>query len=418
MEKTNQKKPGYRTITYRFRLYCEHMHWLKETKQMYNKVLAFYYDVISKEPAIWDVPKLQMMRQLELLTVGARGEEAADAKYPIPYEKVPLYFRRAAINDAIRLQGSFRSGAEQGAQPAESFDASPIYYKGMYKEFTSTSVRLKVFNGDKWVWEDCSIDTCGRTMPAEEQIMSPVLVLNKGRAMLHVPVKEEVEDVRTVKERLGGEEKLCAAYFPNSDTMAVLVVLNAEGKLLKTKFINGGRELAHRKKVCLKRIEENRKSMGGDKEKLPAEENKTLKEKIHRITDDVAHKVSREIVDFCVEQNVNILVVPNYKQSMDFNRIGYVSATSYDWLGRRIISYTRYKAFGEGIVTATASTKDIASRCYQCGEPVKKYNEGYRPGKNFHGGKNYVCPNGHQGSSYFNSAMNVGRNFLGHMSAK
>jgi len=241
-------------------------------------------------------------------------------------------------------------------------------------------------------------------------------VLGKNRAMLHVPVKEEVEDVRTVKERLGGEEKLCAAYFPNSDTMAVLVVLNAEGTLLKTKFINGGRELAHHKKVCLKHIEENRKSMGGDREKLPAEENKALKEKIHRITDDVAHKVSREIVDFCVEQNVNILVVPNYKQSMDFNRIGYVSATSYDWLGRRIISYTRYKAFGEGIVTATASTKDIASRCYQCGEPVKKYNEGHRPGKSFHGGKNFVCPNGHQGSSYFNSAMNVAKNFLTHMS--
>lgn len=411
------KKPGYRTITYRFRLYCEHMHWLKETKQMYNRILAFYYDVICKEPAIWDVPKLQMMRRLELLTVGARGEDAADVKYPIPQEKVPLYFRRAAINDAIRLQGSLRSGAERGAQPAESFDASPIYYKGMYKEFTSTSVRLKVFNGDKWVWEDCTIDTCGRTMPAEEQMLSPVLVLEKGRAMLHVPVKEEVEDVRTVKERLGGEEKLCAAYFPNSDTMAVLVVLNAKGELLKTKFINGGRELAHRKKVYLKRIEENRKSMGGDKDKLPADENKSLKEKIHRITDDTAHKVSREIVDFCAEQGVTILVVPNYKQSMDFNRIGYVSATSYDWLGRRIISYTRYKAFGEGIVTATASTKDIASRCHKCGEPVKKYNKNYRPGKNFHGGKNYVCPNGHQGNSYFNSAMNVGMNFLEHMGA-
>ena len=394
------------------------MHWLKETKAMYNRALAFYYDVISREPDIWDVPKLQMMRRLELLTIGARGEESGNIKYPVPFEKVPLYFRRAAINDAIRLQGSLRSGGGKGAKPAEHFDASPIYYKGMYKEFTSTSVRLKVFNGDKWVWEDCTIDTCGRTMPAEDQLMSPILVLGKNRAMLHVPVKEEVEDVRTVKERLGGEEKLCAAYFPNSDTMAVLVVLNAEGTLLKTKFINGGRELAHRKKVCLKRIEENRKSMGGDREKLSAEENKALKEKIHRITDDVAHKVSREIVDFCVEQNVNILVVPNYKQSMDFNRIGYVSATSYDWLGRRIISYTRYKAFGEGIVTATASTKDIASRCYQCGEPVKKYNEGHRPGKNFHGGKNYVCPNGHQGSSYFNSAMNVGRNFLGHMSAK
>lgn len=370
------KKNGYRTITYRFRLYCEHMHWLKETKQMYNRVLAFYYNVISSEPAIWEVPKLQMMRQLELLTVGARGEESTGTKYPVPFEKEPLYFRRAAINDAIRLQGSLRSGEEKGAKPAESFDASPIYYKGMYKEFTGTSVRLKLYNGDKWVWENCIIDTCGRSVPSEEQMMSPIIVPEKGRAMLHIPVKEEVEDVRTVKERLEGKEKICAIYFPNSDTMAVMVVLDSEGRLLASKFIHGGKELAHRKQVLLDRITENRRSMGYGQEEqdrcvLPEDENKSIKEKIHRITDNVAHKVSREIVEFCKEQQVSIIVVPNYKQSMDFNHIGYIAATSYDWLGRRIISYTRYKAFGEGIVTATASTKDIASRCHKCGEPVK-----------------------------------------------
>ena len=100
---------------------------------------------------------------------------------------------------------------------------------------------------------------------------------------------------------------------------------------------------------------------------------------------------------------------------MDFNRIGYVAATNYDWLGRRIISYLKYKSFGEGIVTVTASTKDIAFRCHKCGETVKKYNHGHKPGKNFYGGKNFVCPNGHQGNSYFNSAMNVGKNFLAYM---
>lgn len=414
-------KTGYRTITYRFRLYCDHTHWLVETKQMYNRVLAFYYDVIRKEPDIWNTPKLQMMRQLELLTIGTREEGESDTKYPLPYKKVPLYFRRAAINDAIRLQESFRSGEENGANLAGTFDASPIYYKGMYKEFTSTSIRLKLYNGDKWVWEDCVIDTCGRTMPEAGQMMSPIIVLEKGRAMLHVPVKEEVEDVRTVKERLANEEKICAVYFPNSDTMAAMVVLTAGGDLLESKFIHGGKELAHRKRVLLERIEKNRESMGFGRKipkaaesakALPPEENKTLKEKIHRITDDVAHRVSREIVDFCKEQKVSVIVVPNYKQGMDFNRIGYVSASSYDWLGRRIISYIKYKAFGEGMVTATASTKDIASKCHVCGETVKKYNKDYRPGKNFYGGANFVCPQGHKGNSYFNSAMNVGKNFL------
>ena len=138
------------------------MDFLEYTKQMYNRVLAFYYDVIRREPEIWKVPKLQMMRELECMTIGTKADVPENVKYPVPFEKVPLYFRRAAINDAIRLSESLRTGSEHGAKQAESFHASPIYYKGMYKEFTSTSVNLKLFNGDKWVWVDCSIDTCGR----------------------------------------------------------------------------------------------------------------------------------------------------------------------------------------------------------------------------------------------------------------
>ena len=241
-------------------------------------------------------------------------------------------------------------------------------------------------------------------MPSAEQLLSPVLVVRKGRAMLHVPVKEEVDDVRTVKERLGNQEKICAVYFPNADTMAVLVVLNPDGTVYESRFIRGGKELIHRKKQLLARIEKNRKSMGYDREhpdrvQLPADENKSLKEKIHRITDDAAHKISREIVEFCKEREIGVIVVPAYRQGIDLNRMGY-AATGYDWLGRRIISYLKYKSFGDGIVTATVSTTGIASTCYQCGEKLKK------------DGKEYTCPNGHTGNVYFNCAMNVGHNFL------
>ncbi len=415
-------KTGFCTITYRFRLYCENMQLLRETKVMYNRVLKYYYDVIRQETAIWEVPKLQMMRELELLTVGSRGESSDDTKYPFPFEKVPLYFRRAAINDAIRLHRSFRTGEEGGAKSTATFDAAPIYYKGMYKEFTSTSINLKLYNGAKWVWQLCEIDTCGRTMPTAEKIQSPIIVLDKDCAMLHVPVKEEVEDARSAKERLANNEKICAVYFPNSDTLATMVLLEADSTFIKSKFIGGGKELSHRKQILLDRIEKNRQSMGYGKEKwneweekngpVPREENKAIKEKIHHITDDVAHKVSREIIEFCKENEVSIIVVPNYKQQLDFSKIGYVSSTRYDWIGRRIISYVKYKSFAEGIVTVTASTKNIAACCNKCGAVVKKYNKNHKPGVTFYGGKNFICPNGHQGNSYFNSAMNVAKNFL------
>lgn len=405
-------KIGFRTITYRFHLYCDRMDWLELTKEMYNKVLAFYYDILQKEQEVWEVPKLQRLRAIELLTIGARHEEQEDIKYPIPYEKIPLYFRRAAINEAIRLNEIYRSGEKNGMKTAQEFDASPIYYKGMYKEFTSTSIRLKLFNGDKWVWVDCSIDTCGRTMPEEEQIQSPIIVLKDGCAMLHVPVREIVEDVRPVRDRLTNCDKICAVYFPSSDTMAVMVVLSTDGTFLESRFIYGGDELKHRKNLLLKRIDKNRASMGGDIDRLPEDENKRLWEKIHNLTEDRAHKVSREIVDFCKERGINIIVVPNYSSTDTYIQKGYITHANFDWLGRRIISYVRYKAFGEGIVVASASIKGIASNCHICKQPVKKYNKNFRPGRTFYGGKNYICLNGHCGSSYFNSAMNVGKNFL------
>lgn len=50
-------------------------------------------------------------------------------------------------------------------------------------------------------------------MPREEQMMSPVIVLEKGHATLHVPVEEEVEYVRMVKECVPEAEKFAPYTF-------------------------------------------------------------------------------------------------------------------------------------------------------------------------------------------------------------
>ena len=407
-----EKKEGYRTITYKFRLECSYIHWIQGTKAVYNDVLLFYYEVLKQEEELLNLNSQQMMRQLELLTVGAREEAAEDAKYPMPYEKVPLYFRRAAINDAIRLYRSFVAGEGNGARHAGSFQASPIYYKGMYRNFTEDGIELKLYDGERWQWVTCGITPCGRKIPAGGQVLSPVLKVEGKNVMLHIPVKETVEDVRTVKERVQSGQRVCAAAFPSNDCMAVLVILNEEGQCEKCHFIRGGNEFLHAKKKLLNRMKRNRASMGGEPEKLPEDENKAIKRKIHNLSDNTAHKVSREIVEFCKENQVGILVVPHYNQPINLNTIGYLSATNYDWLGRRIMNYVKYKAFGEGIMVTSVSSKDIAATCYLCGQPVRKYNKNNQPSTRYFGGKNFICPEGHKGNSYFNSAMNVGRKFL------
>lgn len=405
-----EQTTGFKTITYRFRLFCDREDWLINTKNIYNEVVRFYYEVLLQEPALECLSNMQLLRQLELLTVGSKEER--QTKYPVTFGKVPLYFRRAAINDAIRLYRSFSAGRENGANQARSFQTSPVYYKGMYKELTAESICLKLFDGERWSWVNCRIDTCGRQLDGTEKFMSPILKIGNKRTMLHVPVQKQVQDIRTVKARLDAKERICAVAFPSNDCMAVLVLLSPEGEFLESRFIRGGKELSHRRKQILNQIQKNRQCMGADKVMLPADENKSWKEKMHRITDDAAHRVSREIVNFCKSRNAGIVVMPNYKTALDFNSMNYLTATNYDWLGRRIISYVKYKAFGEGIVPTTVSTKNIAAKCYLCGETVKKYNGDSTPGVRYYGGKNFICPNGHKGNSYFNSAMNVGLKFL------
>lgn len=420
-----EKKSGYQTITYRFRLYCEHKEWLLETQKIYNQVLSFYYQVLIKEPEVAELSsKQKQLRQLELMTIGARGQEKSTVKYSIPYEKVPLYFRRAAANDAIRIYRSRVVRQEKTIDELESsFQASPIFYKGMYRDFTAVSIELKLWNGTKWVWDRCILDTCGRTFPENAQILSPILKIKGNKTMLHIPVQEEVSDVRTVKERVEQEKmgNICAVAFPSGDCMAVLTILNSEGKSKESLFIRGGKQYAHEKKKLLNRIRKNRASMGlleTKEDSLEAvetpsfEENKYLKEKIKNLSETYAHKISRQIVDFCVERDIKIIVIPNYRQTLNLNQIGYVKATSYDWIGRRIIQYLRYKAFGKGIVVTSVSTKDIAGKCHICGADVQRYNKNHNPSKNYYGGKNYICPNGHKGNAYLNTAMNVGMKFL------
>lgn len=414
-----EKKTGYCITTYKLRLYCEHKDWLYETRDIYNRVLGFYYGILQKEPELADLPKQKLLRKLELLTIGSRGQDKAEVKYLLPYKKIPLYFRRAAISDAIRLHRSYMTGKEQGRQPAGHFQTAPVFYKGMYRDLTERGISLKLWNGEKWVWTECCLDTCKRRLPEVDQLLSPSLKLEGKRAMLHVPVMQEVLDVRKVKERFSTEEKICAVAFPGSGCLAVLTVLDKNGICIESLFVQGGKELEHEKQKLLNRIRKNRESMGchqgknpGKNALLPEDENKHLKEKIRDLTDTYVHRATRQIVDFCDQRGICILVVPNYKQSMDLNTMGYLQATSYDWLGRRIIQYLRYKAFAKGIVVTSVSTGKIAGSCYVCGQPVKRYNKNNKPGKSYYGGKNYICPNGHRGNAYFNTAMNVGRRFL------
>ena len=268
-----EKGIGFITTTYKLRLYDRHHDWLENTQQIYHQVVWYYYQILIQESSLLKQSSFLLLRELEKLSVGTKkmrvmGEEPVWKLEEHLKMKVPLYFRRAAINAAIGLARSYQTSLENWyMQPkqgkgipsqAHRIHCSPVLYKQMYREFGEKSIQIKVFNGKKWVW--VTYPYTGRKIPKEGNVLSPTLKVEKKAAYLHVPVKKKIEDIYTIRERLKQETKICAVAFPDSDTLAVCVSMKKDGSVIDDFFIHGGKEREGRRKEVLDRLEKSRRS--------------------------------------------------------------------------------------------------------------------------------------------------------------
>jgi len=411
MEQTSKKQIGHSTLTYRVRLYDRHFDRLKETKELYDRVVKHFFEVLTQEEDLLLQSDFLLLRALETKCIGTKEMKAAGVspQYPLTgFPKVPLYFRRSAINTAIDL----------ARKKATTLNPNMVLYKGMYQEFTDKTIQIKLLCNGKWEW--VTYPFSGREFPEGTERLSPMLVLYKKTAWLEVPVSFPVEDVRTVKERMKTEERICALAFPDNDTLAVAALLDRNGNELEHRFCRGGKQKEEQRRRVLGKIRISEESRGFEARKNVAKvmENTGYYAELKDINRHYAHSISRQILDFCREQNIKVLVVPNYEKSIDFSDKRYLKTDAYRWLGRSIIKNLKYKAFQQGIVVTSIRPYHIADCCSECGEKIRRYNQGHTAGKNYYGGKLFTCPNGHSGNAALNTAKNVGKSFLTYFPTK
>ena len=455
-------KAGYAITTYKIQLNYKHLDWFKQTQSLFDDVLAFYYKLLEKQPETLELSNQNLLRHLELQTIKQR--DGTKPEIPLPFEKIPLYFRRAAINAAISMYRSYvgKLKAWQESQEKEvdseklivdslgtesqsdsesnqigdadlhhnyqlstinyqlkgrpsrprRLHMSMLYYKGMYKDFADGKIMLKLYTGKAWAWVKQRYT--GRPFPENAELMSPTVVIKKKKVMLHIPVKEIVEDGRTAKERVKQQESFVAVALTTSDSLAVCTTIQADGSASHPYFIKGGKELAHRRKQLLGYTK--RGTVGNDALVVPQEHRPNAKyyQKITRVTDHYAHEVSRKIVDYALKQGAKLIVMPGYSNSFAKGTLPYLKTNVMDFIGRRIIRYTSYKAWLAGIVVTFNSVGNAKKECYHCGSVIYKYNAEYQPpSQNFYGGKNFRCKEGHKGSTALNTARNIGKSFYG-----
>lgn len=424
----SEKKMGYTTVTYTLRLYDRHHNWLVVTKQLYNQLVWHYCKILEEKEDLLKQTNFLLLRKLEEITVGtkemrARQEEPIRKLYGFP--KVPLYFRRAAINTAIRISRMKRE--QKGLLGTDRENHSPVFYKGMYRDFQDNSVELKVYNGEKWVW--VRFPFTGREIPKDGKMLSPTLKLEKKDAYLHVPVELSVSDIRTVKERMETEQFICAVAFSNSDRLAVCVKMQIDGSVWKSYFVHGGKKREAQRNAILVKLKKSESSRSGKKsnkneksnrneesnkngkinnKNIQIKENKRFYQKLKRINRYYAEQGSSEILKFCMENKIKIIVVPNYE-----------GISNFYWQGRAMIRYLKRKAFRQGIVVTTVRPYYISSYCSECGGKIQKYRESCQidkkddPFKKRYATKTlFYCVNGHRGNIALNTAKNIGRQFL------
>ena len=98
-----ENKDGYCTITYKLRLYIKHIEYVKLTKDIYNQVVLFYYNLLLENIEFLNLSNQYCLRELEKLTILSRTGEIPKNYLDMD---LPTYFRRSAINQAI---GAVRS---------------------------------------------------------------------------------------------------------------------------------------------------------------------------------------------------------------------------------------------------------------------------------------------------------------------
>ena len=331
---------------------------------------------------------MEALRTLEKLTIPGRDRQPV--QYPLPWQKVPLYFRRAAINSAIAAANSYLSREKQKIR-STSFTESVTCYKGMYRDFEGNAITLKVWTGEKWLWN--RIKLRGNTIPEEGQMMSPSIVLKKTGPELHIPWKTFVKDGRTAKERMAAGEKICAVTFTNQDALTVCCVLNSDGAKENVFFVRGGAEYAHRCRQVTDKIKKSEASGSSGSSAIP---NSRYWMKLKNLNDFYSHSISRQVINYTIKQGAKIIVLPEYEK--EYSRILMSKAGNFSpiHLSTAIREKIKYKAWQEGLVVLELQQHNISSTCAACGASLHKK------------GQNFVCKNGHQGNYYLNASWNLG----------
>lgn len=248
------------------------------------------------------------------------------------------------------------------------------YYGTEYKWLDDNHILLKVYTGKSYGYRKFTL-LQPVVAPPGYAFGSPTLVQKHHGLELHIPVVltqkvglKKIENL--VKEK---DLKFCTVDL-GINRHAVLTIQDSKGRVYAVKFIHGKKD-NHLRKRYLEKIVRLQKKTGI----IPKGERfaKHLWDKVSNLNDDIAHRVSRQIIEFAKKHGAKVIVfeyLDNLKPEKG-TKSHYLNQKFNHWVKGRIFRYTQYKGLHAGMVTSRVSPKNTSKRCPYCGQlSMEMYN--------------------------------------------
>ncbi|MBR8834280.1 MAG: transposase [Stigonema ocellatum SAG 48.90 = DSM 106950] len=396
---------------------------LDETKAAFNDLVSFYFAVVCTHPE-GTCKTDEYYKVYEGLTVGE------NAQYPISFD-APQLFRRAAIKKAIGAYKSWKTNFDKWesrspkhrkhrppVQP-RSFNFNPVFYAGMWKKDTGSSIMLKIRRDNAWIWVKFQYQ--GYDFGDGWSKASPTVTLKGGKAYLDFSVEKYVSATGGLKTVIDSPDlRICSIDLDLDGNIATCSILESDDNgvvhEISRMTVTGHAAHVSRRKRDLGRIA-RRMSQTGKVDKGFAS---TRFAKISRLERSEGFRISNEIIEFAHRHGCKVIVFEHLGNLRPLR--GKYSRRSNQkrayWLKDKIVDNVRRIAYQRyAILTARVNPKNTSRLCAVNGVEVWRGNHYLPTLLEFcepyqYGGKCFSTVLGQRGNSGLNAARNIGLKFL------
>ena len=282
----------------------------RPTITIYNNAISFCVECFENE---WnDIILLDTLKRRQFAEKLIHNTKSNKAKYDFDarFYKMPTYMRRNVINMTLGYLSSYHSNLEnwekadkktRGRKPTlqKHQNQFPTFYKDnmfISRNLDSDKVQLKLFINNDWKWVDIKLKHTDmqyiRKHLQNTKMSVPTLEKKHHKWFLRFAFEEDV--------KLKDTKNIILAIDLGINTDATCSVMKKDGTILARKFINFASEkdqLNH----TLNKIKKVSQKYGSH--------NTTKLWRIAKFrNDELSRKVAKAIVDYTVEQNVDIIV--------------------------------------------------------------------------------------------------------------